>query len=537
MSEFGGIPRYIGNYYLGENLGSGYSGSIFRATHIHTGELVALKVQHVNHECPTNRYERHLYPSLQGGEGMPTLWACGVEGAWDYLAIDLLGASLDNLYRKSGKDTMDLSSVCAIAMQLITRLEFMHSRGILHRDIQLGNCVVGLPPNEKTIYMIDFGFSKRYIDPYTHTHIPDSRAKRDFIGNYWFSSVGVHCRGKVPSRRDDLEAAALMLIHLLTPRGLPWTRNGVPKTDEAHDRLIKEKKAARPEDLCRGLPSEFEEFLRYCRRLQFQECPDYERWREEFRALAVEEGFPECDDFIWPPERTQTKPHSKTGPRRSHAPAPEEMERILNDLTNMDLGDPVLGDRETVDEAVRKARDAAKDDSSKDSRSVEVIDITSDSDDDDTIPPPHLTPKAYKLTKLTKRASEASDNIALSELVVEFVDLLKSYTSRTLTKEGFAFIDTLYKQLADPSVFVLPLRTSRQRSSDKSLQQEKEPAHVKLGVVARLRREVLGAHSNKALAKMVEDFGSVTNKSTGRTVTKDGFAFLEGVAQRLAVLQ
>ncbi|KAJ6512211.1 kinase-like domain-containing protein [Mycena vitilis] len=536
MSEYGSIPRYIGNYYLGDNLGSGYSGSIFRATHIHTGEVVALKVQHVNHECPTNRYERHLYPSLQGGEGMPTLWACGVEGAWDYLAIDLLGASLDNLYRKSGKETMDLSTVCAIAMQLITRLEFMHSRGILHRDIQLGNCVIGLPPNEKIIYMIDFGFSKRYIDPYTQRHIPDSRAKRDFIGNYWFSSIGVHCRGKVPSRRDDLEAAALMLIHLLTPRGLPWTRNGVPKTEEAHDHLKKEKKAARPEDLCRGLPDEFEEFLRYCRRLQFQECPDYERWREEFRALAAEEGFPESDDFIWPPVH-QTKPHSKAGPRRSHAPDPEEMERVLNDLTNLDLGTPVLGDREAVDEAVRKAKDAAKDDSDRDNQSLEVIDITSDSDDDDTIPPPHLSPKAYKLTKLTKRASEATDNAELSTLVAEFVDLLKSYNSRTLTKEGFAFIDTLYKQLADPSVFILPIRTSRQRSADKSLQQEKEPAHVKLGVVARLRREVLGATSNKTLAKMVEDFGQVTNKSSGRTVTKDGFAFLEGVAERLKVLQ
>jgi hypothetical protein len=65
-ADFGGIPRYLGNYFLGDNLGSGYSGSIFRATHIHTGEIVALKVQHVNHECPTNRYERHLYPSLQG---------------------------------------------------------------------------------------------------------------------------------------------------------------------------------------------------------------------------------------------------------------------------------------------------------------------------------------------------------------------------------------------------------------------------------------------------------------------------------------
>jgi len=62
----------------------------------------------------------------------------------------------------------------------------MHQRGVLHRDIQLGNCVIGLPPNEKTIYMIDFGFSKRYIDPYTGRHIPDSKLKRDFIGNYWF---------------------------------------------------------------------------------------------------------------------------------------------------------------------------------------------------------------------------------------------------------------------------------------------------------------------------------------------------------------
>jgi casein kinase 1 len=61
----------------------------------------------------------------------------------------------------------------------------MHGRGILHRDIQLGNAVVGLAPNDTTIYMIDFGFSKRYIDPYTKRHIPDSRAPRDFIGNYW----------------------------------------------------------------------------------------------------------------------------------------------------------------------------------------------------------------------------------------------------------------------------------------------------------------------------------------------------------------
>ena len=95
------------------------AGAIFRASNIHTGQVVALKMQYVNHECPTNRYERGFYPALQGGKGMPVLWASGVEGIWDYLVIDLLGPSLDNLMRKSGKDSMDLASVCSIAMQVV----------------------------------------------------------------------------------------------------------------------------------------------------------------------------------------------------------------------------------------------------------------------------------------------------------------------------------------------------------------------------------------------------------------------------------
>ncbi len=105
----------------------------------------------------------------------------------------------------------------------------------------------------------------------------------------------------MPSRQDDLEAAALMLTHLLTPNGLSWTRNGVPMSDGAHDQLKRAKERARASDLCHGLPSEFEEFLRYCRRLGFAERPDYSRWVEAFRNLALDRGFPEDDAFVWPP--------------------------------------------------------------------------------------------------------------------------------------------------------------------------------------------------------------------------------------------
>ena len=70
----------------------------------------------------------------------------------------------------------------------------MHSRGILHRDVQLGNTVLGLPPKQTLLYMIDFGFSEKYVNS-KGKHIKN-RQQPDFIGNYWFSSVNVHCRGK-----------------------------------------------------------------------------------------------------------------------------------------------------------------------------------------------------------------------------------------------------------------------------------------------------------------------------------------------------
>lgn len=96
-------------------------GSIFRAQNIHHGQVVALKMQWVHHQCPTNRFERYLYPLIQGGKGMPRLWDAGVVGEWDYLAIDLLGQSLDSIHKKNNREVMNTGSVCCIAMQVVRR--------------------------------------------------------------------------------------------------------------------------------------------------------------------------------------------------------------------------------------------------------------------------------------------------------------------------------------------------------------------------------------------------------------------------------
>lgn len=103
-----------------------------------------------------------------------------------------------------------------------------------------------------------------------------------------------------------MEALALMLIHVLTEGGLPWTRNGIPKNDKAHDVIIRKKLKTSPEDLCRGLPHVFEDFLRYCRRLKFFEQPNYQSWIDQFVILAKALGYAMSDGyvddyFVWPP--------------------------------------------------------------------------------------------------------------------------------------------------------------------------------------------------------------------------------------------
>ena len=108
-----------------------------------------------------------------------------------------------------------------------------------------------------------------------------------------------------------------------------------------------------------------------------------------------------------------------------------------------------MGNKTNVDEATRKASDLPI--------HKEIIEIASDSDMAKSMPTPFVIPKAHRLVKLTAKASDATDNLALSNLVREFVEVLRSNSSKTLTREATQFLDALHKQLADPSVFVAPL--------------------------------------------------------------------------------
>jgi len=100
-----------------------------------------------------------------------------------------------------------------LADQMISRLEYMHNNNFIHRDMKPDNFLMGLKTKQSTVYMIDFGLSKRYRDPKTGQHIP-YRDGKSLTGTARYASVNTHI-GIEQSRRDDLESVGYILLYLL----------------------------------------------------------------------------------------------------------------------------------------------------------------------------------------------------------------------------------------------------------------------------------------------------------------------------------
>ena len=63
------------------------------------------------------------------------------------------------------------------------------------------------------VHLIDFGLSVKYLDE-NQQHVAGKRKKSSVVGTALFASIKAH-RGKVLSRRDDLESLAYTLCYLV----------------------------------------------------------------------------------------------------------------------------------------------------------------------------------------------------------------------------------------------------------------------------------------------------------------------------------
>ncbi|XP_065873801.1 casein kinase 1-like protein 6 [Euphorbia lathyris] len=284
-----------GKFKLGRKIGSGSFGELYLGVNVQTGEEVAVKLESVKTKHPQLHYESKLYMLLQGGTGIPHLKWFGVEAEYNIMVIDLLGPSLEDLFNYCNRK-FTLKTVLMLADQLINRVEYMHSRGFLHRDIKPDNFLMGLGRKANQVYVIDFGLAKKYRDLQTHKHIP-YRENKNLTGTARYASVNTHL-GVEQSRRDDLESLGYVLMYFL--RGsLPWQGLKAGTKKQKYDK-ISEKKVSTPiEVLCKSYPSEFVSYFHYCRSLRFEDKPDYSYLKRLFRDLFIREGYQFDYVFDW----------------------------------------------------------------------------------------------------------------------------------------------------------------------------------------------------------------------------------------------
>lgn len=237
----------VGNKYrLGRKIGSGSFGDIYlgkldhfflwsvenfknplSGTNITTGEEVAIKLECIKTRHPQLHIESKFYKMMQGGGemrwedfgsaffhpfvfpvGIPMIKWCGSEGDYNVMVMELLGPSLEDLFNFCSR-RFSLKTVLLLADQLvkhsifchacfdscdriqISRIDFIHSRNFIHRDIKPDNFLMGLGKKGNLVYIIDFGLAKKYRDGRTHQHIL-YRENKNLTGTARYASISTH---------------------------------------------------------------------------------------------------------------------------------------------------------------------------------------------------------------------------------------------------------------------------------------------------------------------------------------------------------
>jgi serine/threonine protein kinase len=259
----------------------------------------------------------------------------GVEGDYNVMVIDLLGRSLEDLFNDCRR-IFSLKTVLMLADQLLCRLEILHTKCYIHRDIKPDNFLMGRGSRRHMVYVIDFGLAKLYRDPRNQRHIAYQEGK-NLTGTARYASINTHLGiGTEPrrsvvkqntsvtsclshkflfcfrcfllhslslffpeqSRRDDLESLGYVLAYFL--RGsLPWQGLRATTKKQKYEIILEKKISTSTEMLCKGFPIEFQSYFEHVRSLRFDDRPDYDHLKRLFRELFFRKGYSYDNVYDW----------------------------------------------------------------------------------------------------------------------------------------------------------------------------------------------------------------------------------------------
>ncbi len=278
------VPRKLGNYTLGEIIGRGGMGTVYRAKADGSDEAVALKVL-LPELAQDLEYLKRFRREIKAGSRLTCPYVVHILGwgedqGYFYFAMELLENGQDLARVLEDKEKISTDLAIDVGIQLCQALDELHRTGVVHRDIKPGNIML-LPNN--TIKLMDFGLAKM-LDRTALT------ATGEALGSPRYMSPEI-LKGMPADYRSDVYQVGVLLYELVS---------GEPAFDgDSFDRLlhlILETSALELKMLCPKISPDLSAVIRTCMR---KSPTDRYKTANELQANleAVKEGRPPLPPF------------------------------------------------------------------------------------------------------------------------------------------------------------------------------------------------------------------------------------------------
>ncbi len=214
MTEMEG--RTLGRYVLQRLIGKGGMANVYEATDTLNGRTLAVKVFKREDEELLRRFlrEAQVMASLQGHHLVPVFdsGTAMLDGTLHYFIVMpfMEGGTLRARIKRA---PLTLIETCTAIREIAEALDYIHSRGIIHRDIKSSNVLLTAEGN---CYLTDFGIA-RITDDLTHlTSTGNVLGTVDYVAPELFEI------DRRADARSDLYSLGVLLYEMVTGR-MPFT--------------------------------------------------------------------------------------------------------------------------------------------------------------------------------------------------------------------------------------------------------------------------------------------------------------------------
>src|SRR6185503_4871369 len=261
------------HYRIGERLGAGGMGEVFRAEDIRLGRPVALKFLPASYQYDPDRRERFFIEaraaSALRSPYIAAIYDIGEHEGSSFIVMEFVEGEV--LSRALERGPLPVLDTISIAMQVADALDEAHSMGIVHRDIKSSNLVI---TERGLVKVLDFGLAKvtgNLVPPGRESDSdPTTRLGQETVTGLILGTVSYmspeQALGQQVDHRSDIFSLGVVIYEMLTGQ-LPF--NGDSST-EAIDRILHHEPAA----IARfnyNVPSELERIVRKT----LEKNPDY----------------------------------------------------------------------------------------------------------------------------------------------------------------------------------------------------------------------------------------------------------------------